>query len=103
MALADPDANTLPSSPELSDEEHFSMHSDKDTERGSQLTSEGKPNGTQTYEVGFGENLADPEDIARHMGMARRYYISSVITFTSMVITMVSSCWTCLLYTSRCV
>lgn len=94
MALADPDANTLPSSPELSDEEHFSMHSNKDTERGSQLTSEGKPNGTQTYEVGFGENLADPEDIARHMGMARRYYISSVITFTSMVITMVSSCWT---------
>ncbi|KOG99113.1 Yhk8p [Saccharomyces eubayanus] len=94
MAPADPDANRLPTSPELSDEEHFSMHSDKDIERGSQLTSGRRTNGTQSYEVAFGEDSADPEDIARHISIVRRYYISSVITFTSMVITMVSSCWT---------
>ena len=36
----------------------------------------------------------DPEDVARHMSMARKWYISLLITASSMVITMTSSCWT---------
>ena len=48
------------------------------------------------YEVSFSElnEPADPEDISRHLTIIRKYYISIIITFASMVITMISSCWT---------
>lgn len=47
------------------------------------------------FEVTFDrDGPADPEDIARHLSLLRKYYISSLITFTSMVITIISSCWT---------
>lgn len=48
------------------------------------------------YEVTFAglDEPADPEDISRHLTMVRKYYIAMLITITSMVITMISSCWT---------
>lgn len=48
------------------------------------------------YEVSFSglDELADPEDISRHLTIIQKYYISIIITFASMVITMISSCWT---------
>ncbi|CCK68924.1 Yhk8p KNAG_0B04900 [Huiozyma naganishii CBS 8797] len=48
------------------------------------------------YEVCFNgpDDEADPEDIARRLSMYRKYYIAVLITVTSMVITMISSCWT---------
>lgn len=48
------------------------------------------------YEVSFSEltEPADPEDISRHLTIIRKYYISLIITIASMVITMISSCWT---------
>lgn len=49
-----------------------------------------------TWEVTFNgsDEIADPEDIARHLSVYRKYYISFIITLASMVITMLSSCWT---------
>lgn len=76
------------------EEEHCSINSDKAAKLDLELTSERKNDGKQSHEVTFNEDIADPEDIARHMSTARRYYISSLITFTSMVITMISSSWT---------
>ena len=76
------------------EEEHCSINSDKAAKLDLELTSERKNDGKQSHEVTFNEDIADPEDIARHMSPARRYYISSLITFTSMVITMISSSWT---------
>ncbi|CAI4509738.1 CFS_G0023970.mRNA.1.CDS.1 [Saccharomyces cerevisiae] len=73
------------------EEEHCSINSDKAAKLDLELTSERKNDGKQSHEVTFNEDIADPEDIARHMSTARRYYISSLITFTSMVITMISS------------
>lgn len=48
------------------------------------------------YEVSFAgpDEPADPEDIARHLTTVRKFYISLLITVASMVITMISSCWT---------
>lgn len=48
------------------------------------------------YEVTFAglDEPADPEDVSRHLTYIRKYYIAMLITVTSMVITMISSCWT---------
>lgn len=45
------------------------------------------------YEVSFGEDSMDPENIAMHISWPRKYYISTLVTLVSGVITMISSCW----------
>lgn len=47
----------------------------------------------QKYEVAFHESANDPEDLSRTLSKAHKYYISSLITLTSTIITMISSCW----------
>lgn len=48
------------------------------------------------FEVTFNgpDEPADPEDIARGMSIYRKYYISLLVTFAAMIITMISSSWT---------
>ncbi|CAI4063615.1 Yhk8p SKDI_08G0920 [Saccharomyces kudriavzevii IFO 1802] len=94
MTSVDPIAGAQPSSSEFTEEENCSIHSNEVAKLGSELTNERKDDGRQSYEVAFSDDFADPEDIASHMSMGHRYYISSLITFTSMVITMISSSWT---------
>lgn len=50
----------------------------------------------EAFEVKFNSESEnpDPEDIARGLSTVHKYYISTVITLTSTLITLVSSCWT---------
>lgn len=45
------------------------------------------------YEVYFEEGSMDPENIAMHIAKPRKYYVSTLVTAISAVITMISSCW----------
>ncbi|CCF60116.1 hypothetical protein KAFR_0J00480 [Kazachstania africana CBS 2517] len=49
----------------------------------------------EEFEVTFDSiDDIDPENVSLRMSTWRKYYISLLITFTAMVITMISSCWT---------
>ena len=70
----------------------------KDSDSCNQIDAESKSalsaNEQTEFEVSFSEDGdPDPEDIARHLPLVRKYYISSLITLTSTVITIISSCW----------
>ncbi|CAR29756.1 hypothetical protein ZYGR_0AD04400 [Zygosaccharomyces rouxii] len=53
-------------------------------------TNEGK---NLQYEVSFEEGSMDPENIAMHLSWPRKYYVSTLVTLISGIITMISSCW----------
>lgn len=70
----------------------------KDSDSCNQIDAESKSalsaNEQTEFEVSFSEDGdPDPENIARHLPLVRKYYISSLITLTSTVITIISSCW----------
>ncbi|EDO16366.1 hypothetical protein Kpol_1051p15 [Vanderwaltozyma polyspora DSM 70294] len=59
-----------------------------------EFTVQKSPSTDICYEVTFSmDGDPDPEDIARRLSIVRKYYISILITITSMVITIISSCW----------
>lgn len=66
---------------------------EEDLQRIQTTASQHRSNELQ-YEVTFSEGEKDPENIALYLSMPRKYYISLLITTTSCIITMVSSCWT---------
>lgn len=60
------------------------------------LDGQSTPGGTNNYsdyEVKFDTSGTDPENIAKRMTRARKYYVSLLISVTSVVITSISSCW----------
>lgn len=65
-------------------------------ERLSTITTKEKiENHVSKYDVTFvSDGPADPEDVTKFYSIYRKYYISTLITFTCMIITMISSCWT---------
>ncbi|CCD24482.1 Yhk8p NDAI_0D01680 [Naumovozyma dairenensis CBS 421] len=80
------------SSSTLSKEKHITHEEDnKDFE----ISKNPQSSNVSSFEVSFSlEGEPDPEDIARHLSTLHKYYIACVITFTSLVITIISSCWT---------
>ena len=59
------------------------------------ITSKEKAEETRSpYEVVFvTDGPPDPEDVTKFYPTWRKWYIGALVTFTSMVITMISSCW----------
>ncbi|SMN18467.1 similar to Saccharomyces cerevisiae YHR048W YHK8 Presumed antiporter of the DHA1 family of multidrug resistance transporters [Maudiozyma saulgeensis] len=65
-------------------------------ERLSTITTKEKiENKFSEYDVAFiSDGPPDPENVTKFYSIYKKYYISLLITFTCMVITMISSCWT---------
>ena len=65
-------------------------------ERLSTVTSRQKSeNGSSVYDVCFiSDGPPDPENVVKFYSNAKKWYIALLITFTCMVIAMISSCWT---------
>lgn len=59
-------------------------------EKSASQSNEGK---NPEFEVFFEEGSMDPENIAMHISWPRKYYVSTLVTLISGIITMISSCW----------